>query len=308
MPAPAISGAFGDLLDIRFQTIFNEQTDREQLKDMIPTLFGMPNDNGRADMRWSSTGAFGDFSQFTGNVDYDSITQGYDVTQTHIEFASGFQVERKLFDDDQFNIMDQKPAGLATAAMRTRQKHAARPFNNAFSVDSFFYQNSEGVALCADQHLSNSTVADTSVGFDNRTTVALSATALATARIQFRAFRDDRGNRYDAMPDEIIIPPDLYDVAFEIVKSSGKPDTAENNRNVHEGAYNVIEWNYLTDTNNWFLADSVTRKQHLHWVDRVPLEFAFAEDLDTIIAKWRAYMRYSNAWDDWRFILGALVS
>lgn len=308
MPAPAISTAFGDLLDPRFQRIFNEQTDREQLKDMIPKLFGMPDDNGRADMRWSSTGAFGNFSFFTGNVDYDSVAQGYDVTQTHLERASGFQVERKLFDYDQYNIMDQRPAGLATAAQRTRQIDAARIFNNAFSVDSLFYAQTEGVPLCSDSHTSNSTIADTSSGFDNKITTALSATSLATARIQFRGFRDDRGNRYDAMPDEIGIPPDLYDVAFEIVKSTGKPDTAENNRNVHEGAYSIVEWNYLTDTNNWFLMDSSTRMQHLHWVDSAPLEFAFAEDLDTIIAKWRAYMRYSNAWDDWRWCLGAQVS
>jgi len=308
MAVPAISTAFGDLLDIRFQRIFNEQTDREQLKDMIPTLFGMPPDNGRSDIRWSSVGAFGDFSQFTGNVSYDSVTQGYDVTQTPIEFASGFQVERKLFDDDQFNVMDQRPAGLATAAQRSRQKHAARIFNNAFAVDSFFYNHTEGVSLCNDTHLTNSTAADTSIGFDNKITTALSATALATARIQFRSFRDDRGNRYDAMPDQILIPPDLYDVGFEIIKSAGKPDTAENNRNVHEGAYTLIEWNYLTDTNNWFLMDGGTRKQHLHWVDRMALEFAYAEDLDTIIAKWRAYMRYSNAWDDWRWCLGASVS
>jgi hypothetical protein len=66
MPAPAISTAFGDLLDPRFQRIFNEQTDRAPAEDMIPKLFGSPTDNGRADMRWSSSGAFGDFSQFTG--------------------------------------------------------------------------------------------------------------------------------------------------------------------------------------------------------------------------------------------------
>jgi hypothetical protein len=124
--------------------------------------------------------------------------------------------------------------------MRTRQKHAARIFNNAFSVDSFFYNHTEGVALCSDSHTSNnSTLADTSAGFDNKITTALSATALAAARIQFRNFRDDRGNRYDAMPDEIMIPPDLYDVAAEIVQSTGKPDTAENNINVHKGAYNI---------------------------------------------------------------------
>jgi hypothetical protein len=307
MPVPSISTNFGDLLDPRFQRIFNEQTDREQLDDMIPTLYGSPADNGRADMRWSSVGAFQDFSQFTGNVSYDEIAQGYDVVQTHIEFASGFQVERKLYDDDQYNIMDQRPAGLATSAMRTRQKHAARILNNAFSVDTLFQVHTEGLPLCSASHTTNADSVDTSVGFNNLSTTALTATSLAAARVKFRGFRDDRGNRYDAMPDEIIIPPDLYDVAFEIVKSAGKPDTPNNNRNVHEGVYTTIEWNYITDTNNWFLCDSRTRKQHLHWVDRVPLEFAYAEDLDTIIAKWRAYMRYSPSWDDWRWILGSNV-
>jgi hypothetical protein len=307
MPVPSTSANFGDLLDPRFQRIFNEQVDRDQLDDMIPTIYGQPDDNGRADMRWSSVGAFGDFTQFTGNVTYDDVAQGYDVIQTHIEFASGFQVERKLFDDDQYNIMDQRPAGLANAAMRTRQKHAARIFNNAFMVDTLFSVNSEGVPLCSTQHLTNADGVDISVGFNNSSTVALSATAVTAARIKFRGFRDDRGNRYDAMADEILIPPDLYDVAFEIVKSAGKPDTPNNNRNVHEGVYTVIEWNYLTDTNNWFFMDSKTRKMHLHWVDRVGLEFAYAEDLDTIIAKWRAYMRYSPSYDDWRWVLGSNV-
>lgn len=307
MPVPSTSANFGDLLDPRFQRIFNEQVDRDQLDDMIPTLYGQPEDNGRADMRWSSVGAFGDFSQFTGNVTYDEVSQGYDVLQTHIEFASGFQVERRLFDDDQYNIMDQRPAGLASAATRTRQKHAARAFNNAFNVDTLFSVNSEGLPMCYTAHTTNADGVDTSTGFNNASTTALSATSLTAARIKFRGFRDDRGNRYDAVCDEILIPPDLYDVAFEIVKSAGKPDTPNNNRNVHEGVYTVIEWNYLTDTNNWFLMDSKTRPQHLHWVDRVNLEFAYAEDLDTIIAKWRAYMRYSPSWDDWRWVLGSNV-
>jgi hypothetical protein len=304
----AVSTNFADLLDPRFEKIFNESKDREQVKDMIPMFFGSPADNGRADVRMSSVGAFGDFSQFSGSVDYDDVSQGYDVTGTHIEFTSGFQVERKLFDDDQYNIMDKRPAGLAQAATRTRQKHAARLFNNAFSVDTFFQSHSEGVALCTNSHTTNASGVDTSDGFDNLLTSALSATQLATARIQFVNFRDDRGNFFNSVPDTIVIPPDLYDTAYEIVKSRGKPDTAENNANVHEGAYQVKEWIYLTDSNNWFLTDSSAQKQHASWVDRIPLEFAMAEDIDTMVAKWRAYMRYMWMWDQWRFILGSQVS
>ncbi len=121
-------------------------------------------------------------------------------------------------------------------------------------------------------------------------------------------YRGMQAERIQVVPDELWIPPDLFEVAYEIVASMGKVDTANNNRNVHEGAYTIHEWNYLTDVNNWFVGDSADRSQSLHWIDRVPVEFAFAEDLDTIIAKWRGYMRYSFAWIDWRWVFGAQVS
>lgn len=305
MPTPHVSESFGDLLDVRFQEIFNEHL--PQLDDMLPELFGSENNNGRNNMMWSSVGAYSDWPEFTGNVNYQSASQGYDTTLTYLEFASGIQVERKLFDDDQYNIMDQRPAGLATAYQRTRQKHGARMLNNAFSVDNFFYVNSEAVALCSDSHTTTSG-ASTAAGFDNLTTTALSATALAAAQIQAWDFRDDNANRMDVNMDELWYPPNLYEEAFEIVSSLGKVDSAENNRNVHNGFYTLKRWNYLTDTNNWFITDSALRQQMCKWVDRVPVEFAMAEDLDTIIAKWRGYARYGNAHWDWRWILGSQVS
>lgn len=306
MPAPHTSTQFGDLLDPRFQKIFYEQYD--QLPSMIDQLFNKQTHNGRADMRWSSVGAFGDWTEFTGTVAYDSLTQGYDTTATYLEFVSGCQVERKLFDDDQFNIMDKRPQGLAVAANRTREKHACRVLNNMTSVDSYFYVNSEGVALVSDTHTTNASGVSTAVGFDNKVTSALTATSLSAARIQGQKFRDDRGNRMQVTFDELWIPIDLYDQAWEIVNSTGKPDTANNNRNVHQGKYDIRMWNYLTDSNDWSLQDSTMRKMSLHWVDRVPMEFKMAEDIDTLVAKWRGYMRYAYAWTDWRWIVGAAVS
>lgn len=306
MATPHTSGSFGDLLDPRFQKIFSEQY--SQLPDMVPDLFTKAPDNGRDSMKWSGVGAYGDFSEFNGSVTYDSVAQGYDVTATHLQFVSGVQVDRELFDDDQYHIMDQKPRGLAEAAMRTRQKHAARLFNNAFSVDSYFYTNSENLSLCNDTHTSNHTGTSTATGFDNKSTSALTAVAVAAARIAMRGFRDDRANRISVMPNELWIPVDLFEEAYEIVASAGKVDTADNNANVHKGKYTVREWEYLTDADNWFMVDGTKRGQMVFWVDRVPLEFAFMEDFDTLVAKWRAYMRYSWAFVDWRWVYGHEVS
>ena len=305
MASPHVSGAFGDLLDPRFQKIFFESY--AQLESMLPRLYTMVGTNGRNDMRWSQVGTLPDWSTFTGTVDYSSSAQGFDTTATPLEFTSGVQVERKLFDDDQYNIMDQRPRSLGTSGSRTREKHGARLFENAFAVDTLFYNNSEGVALCSNSHITNSG-ASTSTGFDNLGTAALTATAVAASRIQMRGFRGDQADRISTVPNEIWHPIDLFEEAFEIVNSLGKVDTANNNRNVHQGVYTLHDWEYMTDTNNWFMTDSIMRAQMVFWTDRVPVEFAFAEDLDTLIAKWRGYMRYAPAQTDWRWVLGHQVS
>lgn len=301
----ATSANFGDLLDPTFQKIFHDQYD--ELPDMISALYTVEGHNGRDNQKWGQVGTISDFEEFQGNVNYSDQNEGYDTIATFKEFTNGIQVERKLFDDDQYSIMNQKPRALATSAQRTRQRHAAQLLNNAFSVDNTFAVNSEGVALCSDSHTTTSG-ASTASGFDNKGTSALSATAVAAARIAMVGFRGDQAERISIMPDEIWIPNALYEQAHEIVTSLGKLDVATNNTNVHKDQYKIVEWNYLTDDNNWFMADSGMRKQSTHWVDRISLEFAMAEDFDTMIAKWRAYMRYSSAYSDWRWIFGSQVS
>lgn len=306
MAVPHTTGQFGDLLDIDFQKIFDDNF--PQLDDMLPELYTFEPDNGRINMNFSQVSGYTDIPEFSNTVTYQSATQGYDTTITPIEFASGVQVERRLFDTDQYSIMNQKPAGIALAAQRTRQKHGARMFNNSTSVDTKFYNNSEAVALVSNSHTTTVTSASTATGFDNLVTTALSAVAVAAARIQMRGFRDASANRGDVEPDELLYPPDLYEIAFEIVESMGKVDQSTNNRNVHHGRYTIKEWSYLNDANDWWMMDSRLRGASLKWFDSVPVEFAFAEDMDTLIAKWRIYMVYGAGHLDWRWILGASVS
>jgi hypothetical protein len=304
MATPHVSANFQDVLDIRFHEIFDEEYD--QLPDMIPSLY-TPASNGRNDIRWSQVGTVSNFTPFTGTVDYGSFNQGYDTVATPVEYTKGIQAERKLVDDDQYNVLDSRPRGLATAASRTRQTHAAAMFNGAFNTSSAFYVNSEAVALCADAHTTTSG-ASTATGFDNLSVSALAATSVAAARIQFVDFRGDQAERIACMPDELLFPTNLYEEAYEIINANGKVDTDLNNPNVHKGQYTGTEWNYLTDTNDWFMMDSRARKRMLFWSDRTSIEFAFIEDFDTLVGKWRAYMRYAHAHVDWRWILGAQVS
>jgi len=300
-----VSTNFGDLLDPRFQKIFREEV--AEADSMLGTVYEMVPSNGRDTYRLSSVGALPDWSAFSGTVTYVDGTQGYDVVATPLEWASGIQIERKLYDDDQFSIMESRPRQLATSFNRTKETHGARLFNQAFSNDTLFYVNSEGVALCSNSHTTTSG-ASTSTGFDNYGTASLTATAVNAARTQMRYFRGDQGQRLQIVPDELWIPIDLYEKAFEIVNSMGKVDTDLNNRNVHKGAYTVNEWIFLSDANNWFMADSKLRREYVKWMDRVPVEFAQAEDLDALVEKWRGYARYSPIVGGWRWVMGNEVS
>ena len=309
MAVPSTSSNFADLLDPRFKKIFDDRY--SELPDRLSDFYDMVSgsDSPTKDTyRMSQVGTTGDVPEFTGSITYDDVSQGYDSTLTHKEYATGFQIDRKMFDDDLYGIMDGKPKSLATSLQRTRQKHGASIFNNAFSIDNTWLNHTEGVALCSASHTTTAPGVSTASGFSNRITAALSAVAVAAARIQMRGFRGDRAERISVTPDKLIYPINLYQVAYEILESEGVPDSANNNKNVHKGGYTGVDWEYITDTNDWWMADSTNMKDSLKFVDRVKAEFGMIEDFDTLVGKWRLYARYSLGWNDWRFILGSQVS
>ena len=139
-----INGSFADLLDPRFDEIFD--TDYTSVPDMLEQFYETKTGTLLTE-RWSQIGALPDMTEFTGTVSYNDVSQGYDTTATFKEFAQGIQVERKLVEFDQFDIIMNKPKALAESVRRRRETDAMRPFNNAFSVDTFFYTNTEAVAM-----------------------------------------------------------------------------------------------------------------------------------------------------------------
>ena len=53
----------------------------------------------------------------------------------------------------------------------------------------------------------------------------------------------------------------------------------------------------------WFVMDSTRHELNFFW--RVRPEFKREEDFDTLVAKYRGYMRYSYGYSDWRGIVGS---
>jgi phage major head subunit gpT-like protein len=299
----ASSGAWAELLSPGLRSIFFKQVDSLTQPSRIPILFNVMGST-KASEDFLGVGGFGDWTAYTGEIDFDDFNQGYKTTLTHVEYTKGFKVERKLYDDDQYNIINQRPEGLAMGAVRTREKHGVSVFNNAFSSS---YTGGDSVSLCNASHPYSPVNATTQ---SNTGTTALSYDAIIATKKLMREYKDDRGELITVMPNTLLVPPELEDTAWTIVSSMNKPGTADNDANyVRSQGWNVVVWDLLTDANNWFMIDSGLAKRHLIWLNRSNLEFAMDPASDfNLEARYRGYMRYSYGWSDWVWIYGHNVT
>ena len=290
---------FGFLLDPGLRKIFMDEYGLpEGQKD---NLFGMEKSNKSIEYDLG-IGGMGDLEEFDGTIPYDDFKQQFRVSYTHKEWVKGIKIERKLVDDDLYSIINKRPMSLAMIARRTQEKHGSSVFNNAFNTSVF--AGGDGLALCASAH----TRIGTSNTQGNTGTTALSATAVEATRLSMRGFTDETDNLLIARGDTLLVPPALEEQAWEIVNATGKMDTADNNPNFNKGKYRIIVWDYLSDSNNWFMIDSKMSKLFLKWFNRIPTEFNKDKDFDTYVAKWSIYTRYSYGFSDWTWIFGQNVA
>ena len=159
------------------------------------------------------------------------------------------------------------------------------------------------MALCSASH-PNSPV-DSSVQ-SNVGTGALNATNLEAARTAMKGWKDDKGNLLAIEPRLLIVPPALRKAALVIADSTGEPDISDNNINVWKGSVDVIEFDFLTSSTAWFLADPERLKAFLHWYDRriAKLEMD-KEQFNSEVGAYKVVARLSAGFDDWSFLYGS---
>jgi phage major head subunit gpT-like protein len=290
---------FGLLLDPGLRKIFMDEFGLPGA--VMDQLYGVEKSQKAVEYDYG-IGGLADLEEFQGTIQYGDFTGQYKVSYQHKEWCKGIKIERRLVDDDQYNVINKRPQALALVTRRTREKHSANIFNNAFNTTTF--AGGDGFALAYSGH----THVGSTLAQSNISTSALSKTALAAARLQMRGFMDETDNLINAMGDTLLVPPELEQTAWEIVNSQTEAYTADNTANFWKGRYKVIVWDYLSDTNNWFLLDSKYTKLFLKWFDRITPEFNKDKDFDTYVAKWSTYTRYSYGFSDWKWIIGSQVS
>jgi phage major head subunit gpT-like protein len=290
--------SFADTLLPQLAEVYFDRYEAEP--EMMPSIFKVKTSDRDKEIE-SAVSGFSLLIQTAelGPLDYEDPNQMYKTTYSHLKYTKGFKVSQELVEDDQHNVIRAMPEALGKAAKRTQEYYAASVFNNGFSTSYTSY--GDGKPLFSTGHLR----ADGGTAQSNAssTGITLTETNLETARIAFRKFLDDKGQRFMSNPSTLLAPVDLEKTALILSKSTLRPGTGNNDYNVYQGMFDVKVWEYLTSTTAWFLLDM--RNHLISWYWRIRPEFKQDNAFDADAALYKTRVRFSYGWSDWRGTWGS---
>jgi phage major head subunit gpT-like protein len=298
---------FGRLLEPGLRKIFMETY--KEIPEQYSQIFNVQSSNKaiETDLRMGGFGLW-DKKDSAGSVVFQDVDAPQALQYIHEEFASGFTIERKLVDDEQYNQISKMAKALGRAARATIETRAAEIFNNAFTTNGF-----DGVPLISATHkrLDGGTMSNRLAATDGAGAAdgALSDRNLKAALIQTRRQVDDKGILIQVQPKLLVVPPSLEYQANTLLQSAnlsvnGTGSGITNDKNTLQGKLRVVVMDYFTSNTSWFLVDPTVAELNFFWRKR--LEFKQDEDFSTMQAQYRGYMRFSCGYSDYRGVFGSL--
>jgi len=273
----------------------------------------------------TSTKAFEDEVEFSGlgpmpekpegeSVSYQDAIQGGTKRYQHYTYSLGVRSSWELYEDDQYGLIMQVPKALARSAHFTIEQQAWNVFNLGFAAPTTVNATIiDGVSLFNNQHplLGGASATNIAPGLTNIISAAgtypnrpavdvdLSITALQLCVNQFERLVDSQGMPIQLKPRTLVIPPPLKWIAREILGSSHKPYTADNEINsILNEDLKYFVGHYLTSDSAWFmLCDKSEHSLKFFW--RKQLDERFSDDFDTYSIKQVSGMRFSVGATSW---------
>ena len=284
----------------------------------ITTLFGMEYSqlDGLHDkifQKKSSQRAFEEAVQLVGMgmaeklgegeaLQLDTTKQGYSRRTYHEVWSKAAMITQVAFDDnlyqDQAQVLSKQ---LAKALFHAKENNARLLFDNCTST-SAPYVGADGKALLATDHPTGS-----GATFSNLSTSDLSELALENARNAIRGWVGSDGLLINANIKGLLVPPQLRFEAHRILMSTQRSGTANNDTNaIRELGMipQIMEWAFLTDTNNWYLLTDV---DGLVMYERKAMEPRYYMENETMNHVYQMSERYSFDYFDPRAVYGANV-
>ncbi len=309
---------FADLYDKRIAVAYRQGYGEPEHE--FEQFYGVQEINEQ-DKRWTSVTGFGQWQEkeLGANVAYAAISPGYPSIITPFTLALAFTVEEETEEDDPTGLLGQQLAtALAESGRETIETYAAQPFNNPTSTAAFTpWQTStstgavgsapDGVALLSTSHpiVTGGVYANTPSA-----QCSLSLTALAASKLRLQKMQGSHGQMWPLQGQNLVVPPDLEQVADELLGSPTIPYLQTDTPNVVRKGLTRVTWSRLTGATSWYLfakkASVPGAKGHLLlaiWRKRPT--FGRDNDFDSGDRRYKGRARIGFGAPDWRGVDGS---
>lgn len=234
----------------------------------------------------------------------DDIIIGGATSFAPTAYALKVKISHIAWRDELYGVLKEMVRCLAKASSHRVEISAFSAFNSAFdtAVDGF----ESTTSLCSTSHVG---IRDGETRANRPAVdVGLSHTAIQNMVIHFADMEDEGGFPALMNPSMILITPSDLMIAREILGSSLKPYTDQNEINaLVEDGLSYMSCNYLTVNRAWFgLAAKGVHDLKFYWRDRPVFDMYDNRDNKDAIAN--VYQRHTNGvWSSWRGVYGSYV-
>lgn len=292
---PIGTSNFGELLWPGIKELWGDRYNK--WKPIYPEFLEVI-DSDKAFEKFQGLTGFGTFAvkDQGQSIAYADPHLGYQQIIDPVVYALGASITYEMYEDEQYNWINDIPELLADSARQTEEVVAHTVLNNAFST-----AGADGVSLCSTSHPN----VDGSATQSNRPTSGadLTQTSLENANIAISNWTDDRSKNINLKGTKLVVSTTDQFVAEKILKTEYKVDSADNTINPMSGRHPLVVSPFLTDPDAWFLLTDA--KSGLIYTRRRKPKLERQNEFDTLNLKFINHMRFGVGFVNWRIIYGS---
>jgi hypothetical protein len=274
------SGNFQKLVGLYENPILEYWQDKyaKAYKDsMIPFLFDEVQSDNPTEAISEMVGAI-DFKEWNGEFTYSDVKEGNTKVFTPIIWQAGMKYDRFLLSNAKLINLKTEHGLFALGAARTRNECAGGIFTYADQTAGYVVNGTtvtcnlvaNGLPIASNSHTS----ANYSSTQDNLEALELNEENLETVCQKLYDAKDENGKFAGMQASCLIVPTALRKKALEVVGSTGKSDTGDNNANVYDGNIKVCVWSDFRKQSGktgqpWCVCDLEAARESLKVVNRL---------------------------------------
>jgi len=309
---------FASFIEKRLSEVSEDRKKYQADASMIPRIYGSPIQTSQAWEEYSSVGQVPNVVAFEGRLTAGEVFPGYSTRIEPNQFGLYLEHDRSFVDTIRFGsqsaakgkmaVLESFEQGLIDSNARVKEKNAAKVIANSTSAAyDFITLQEEGASLANTAHKTRYNVS-TASGFSNLGTSVMNPVATHATIINMMRLKSPIGEIWNTSRKFAIICGTTNSFRARQIVETTKGVSIDNNysadhiKNVQQGLFDIIVWNYLDDysTSAWGIVDVDMMLKNMIHLTQVTAETEREVDFMTKSIRQSIYDSHGFGHTDWR--------